>query len=69
MSTKFSDIESTDEYESMDDESSIMRMDQDSLFEDMQYKEILKKEVKITSNLEKMFEAVKNDLKVKKIDE
>ena len=68
MSTKFSDI-SMDEYESMDDESSIMRMDQDSLFEDMEYKEILKKEVKITSNLEKMFEAVKNDLKVKKIDE
>ena len=35
----------------------------------LEYKEILKKEVKITSNLEKMFEAVKNDLKVKKIDE
>ena len=58
-----------DEYESMADESSIMFVDQDSLFEDMEYKEILKKEVKITSNLEKMFEAVKNDLKVKKIDE
>ena len=68
MSTKFSDI-SMDEYESMDDESSIMRMDQDSLFEDMEYKEILKKEVKITSNLEKMFKEVKHDLKIKKIDE
>ena len=30
-STKISDIESMDEYESMDDESSIMRMDQDYL--------------------------------------
>ena len=68
-STKISDIESMDEYESMADESSIMRMDQDSLFEDMEYKEILKKEVKITSNLEKMLEEVKNSLKFKKIDE
>ena len=68
-STKISDIESMDEYESMAEESSIMRMDQDSLFEDMEYKEILIKEVKITSNLEKMLKEVKNNLKFKKIDE
>ena len=46
-----------------------MNVDQDSLFEDMEYKEILVKEVKITSNLEKMFKEVKHNIKIKKIDE
>jgi len=68
-STKNSEIESMDEYESTADESSIMKVDQDSLFEDMEYKEILVKEVKMTSNLEKMLKEVKHNIKIKKIDE
>ena len=41
--------------------------DDDSISEDMAYKTILEKEIEITSNLEKMFTDVTNNLKVKKI--
>ena len=41
----------------------------DSIYEDMQYKDVLLSEVKITSKLENIFTEIKTNLKTKKIDE
>ena len=50
-------------------ETSMNVDEDDSIFEDMTYKNILEKEFEITSNLEKMFTDVANNLKYKKINE
>ena len=47
-------------------ETSMNVDEDDSIFEDMTYKNILEKEFEITSNLEKMFTDVANNLKYKK---
>ena len=47
-----------------------MSMDQDeSLFEDMDFKDVMVKEIKITENLENLLGEVKHNLKTKKIIE
>jgi len=51
------------------DISETMSVDDDSIFEDMNYKEILFSEIQILSELDKMFNDVKNNLKLKKICE
>ena len=49
-------------------DNSTMTVD-DSIYEDMQYKDVLLSEVKIASKLEKIFTEIKTNLKTKKIDE